>query len=131
MIEPPDENRELTTLLRASPPPEPPPDFVARARRRYRDAIEARARRRLFTSLAGAFLGLVLVAALLTATAEPTLLVAWLAEAMAQGARWMTGVAVLLSLAPLGFWASATLGFVASALSLVLLARSRSLTVVK
>jgi hypothetical protein len=34
-------------------------------------------------------------------------------------------------LVPLGFWAPATLGLVASVLSLVLLARTRPLTVVK
>jgi len=127
----PDENGRLASLLRAIPGPEPPPDFVAGARRRYRDAVEARYQRRMFTSLAGALLGLVLVATLLGPTAEPALLVAWLAEATAQGARWMTGVAVVLLLVPLGFWAPATLGLVASVLSLVLLARTRPLPVVK
>jgi hypothetical protein len=131
MNPPPGEDGQLASLLRAIPAPEPPPDFVAGARRRYRDAIEARYRRKIFMSLAGALLGLVVVATLLGPTAEPALLVAWLAEAMAQGARWMTGVAVVLLLVPPDFWAPATLGLVASVLSLVLLARPHSLAVVK
>ena len=57
MNPPPGEDGQLASLLRAIPAPEPPPDFVAGARRRYRDAIEARYRRKIFMSLAGALLG--------------------------------------------------------------------------
>lgn len=127
----PDENAQLTRLLQTIPAPEPPADFLAGARRRYREAIDARYRREIFTSFAAGLLGLMLVAFVLIPTVEPAGLIAWLAEATADVARWMTGAAVILSLVPLTFWTAAALGFVASALSLVLLARARSLAVVK
>ena len=127
----PDENDQLARLLRTIPAPEPPADFLAGARRRYREAIDARYRREIFTSFAAGLLPLVLIAILLVPAVEPADLIAWLAEATADVARWMTGAAVVLSLVPLTFWTAAALGGVASALSLVLLARARSLAVVK
>ena len=127
----PNGNDQLARLLQTIPKPEPPADFLASARRRYREAIDARHRRELFTSFAAGLLGLVLVAIILVPAVEPAGLIAWLAEATADVARWMTGAAVVLSLVPLTFWTAATLGSLASTLSLVLLTRARSLGVVK
>lgn len=131
MSQPLDENGRLASLLRAIPAPEPPLDFLPNARRRYLEAIEARYRREVFMSLAAAFIGLVLVVTLPLPAVEPPILIAWFAEVAADLTKWMTGVAVVASLVPLAFWTSVVLGFAASALSLALLARSRSPAVVK
>ena len=72
-----------------------------------------------------------MIATLLATTVEPAALVAWLAEAMADLARWTTGVAVVFALVPLTIWTSAALGSTAAVLSLVLIARARSLALVK
>ena len=45
MSERPDEDGRLTSLLQALPMPEPSAEYLAGARRRYRDAMEARDRR--------------------------------------------------------------------------------------
>jgi hypothetical protein len=127
----PDETDRLASLLRAIPPPEPPANFLAGARRRYREAIDARHRREISASLASGLLGLGLIAFLLVPAVEPASLVAWLAEAAADVARWMTGAVVVLSLVPLTFWAVAALSFVASTLTLIRLARAPSLPVLK
>ena len=126
-----DERDELTILLRALPVPEPSREFRAGARRRYLEAIEARDRRTAFTCLTAAVIGLMVTASLLTTTMEPAALVAWLAEAAADLARWTTGVGVLIALVPLSIWASALLGSAAAVLSLILVARARSLAPVK
>src|SRR3979411_3335364 len=49
----------------AIPAPEPPPDSLAGARRRYREAIDARHRREIYASLASGLLGLGLIVFLL------------------------------------------------------------------
>ena len=126
-----DERDELTALLRALPAPEPSAEFLAGARRRYLEAIEARDRRAVFTGLAAAVVGLIVIATLLTTTIEPAALVAWPAEAAADLARWVTGVGVVIALVPLSIWTSAILGSTVSVLSLVLIARARSLVLVK
>jgi len=126
-----DDDDRLAGLLRAIPTPEPPPEFLAGAHRRYLAAIDARFRREVFTGLLTAILGLALLAAILAPSVEPATPIAWLAEAAADATRWMTGVAIVLSLVPMAFWASATLGFTASMLSLALLARARSSVVMK
>jgi hypothetical protein len=131
MSQRPDENGRLTSLLQALPVPEPSAEFLADARRRYLDAIEARDRRQVLTGLAAALVGLAVVAILLGPTIEPTALVAWLAEVAADLARWTTGVGVILALVPLAMWTSAALGSTAAVLSLVLVARARSLAPVK
>jgi hypothetical protein len=131
MSRPADESDELTSLLQALPAPEPSADFRAGARRRYLEAIEARDRRAVFTGLAAAVVGLVVLATLLTTTIEPAALVAWLAEAAADLARWVTGVGVVIDLVPPSIWMSALLGSTAAVLSLVLIARARSLALVK
>ena len=130
MSQRPDDDR-LASLLRAIPGPEPPADFLAHARRRYHEAIDARHRREIYASLASGVLGLGLIALWLVPTVEPVSLFAWLAEAAADAARWTTGAVVVLSLVPLTFWAVAALSFVASTLTLIRLAHARSLPVLK
>ena len=131
MSQRPDENGQLTSLLQALVAPEPSEEFLTGARRRYLEAIASRERRAVFTGLAAAVVGLVVIATLLATTVEPAALVAWLAEAMADLARWTTGVAVVFALVPLTIWTSAALGSTAAVLSLVLIARARSLALVK
>ena len=131
MSQGPDENGRLTSLLRALPGPEPPAEFLTGARRRYLDAMEARDRRQVLTGLVAALIGLAMVAILLGPTLEPAALVASLAEVAADLARWTTGVGAVLALVPLAIWASAALGSIAAVLSLVFVARARSLGLVK
>jgi hypothetical protein len=127
----PDENGPLASLLRALPTPEPSSEFLAGARRRYLEAIEARERREVFTGLVAALVGLAAIVILLGPTIEPAALVAWLAETTADVARWTTGIGVVLALVPLAVWPSVSLGLVALVLSLVLLARVRSPAILK
>ena len=126
-----DEGDELTSLLQALPAPEPSAEFLAGARRRYLEAIEARERRAVFTGLAAAVVGLVAIATLLTTTVGFVALAAWLAEAAADLARWVTGVGVVIDLVPLSIWMSVVLGSTASVLALALIARARSLALMK
>jgi len=122
-----DESDALTGLLQALSAPEPPADFLAGARRRYLEAIAARDRRVAVTGFAAAVVGLIVTASLLPITREPAALVAWLAEAAADLAGWASGVSVVIALVPLTIWASAILGSAAAVLTLVLVARARSL----
>ena len=131
MTQEPDENERLTSLLQALRVPEPSAEFLAGARRRYLDAIEMRDRRQVLTGLAAALVGVAVVAILLGPTLEPAALLASLAEVAADLARWTTGVGVVLALVPLAIWASAALASTAAVLSLVLVARARSLGLVK
>jgi hypothetical protein len=126
-----DESDELTSLLQALPAPSPSAELLAGARRRYLEAIEARDRRAVFTGFAAAVVGLVVTASLLTTTIEPASLVAWLAEAAADLARWATGVGVVIALVPPSIWTSALLGSTAAVLTLILIARARSLAPMK
>ena len=126
-----DDNVQLTSLLQALPVPTPSDEFVAGARRRYLEAMEARDRCAVFTGLAAALIGLVVIVTLLATTVEPTALVATLAEAAADLARWATGFGVLIALVPVSIWTSAVLGSAAAIFSLILLARGRSLAPVK
>ena len=126
-----DDNGQLTSLLQALPVPAPSDEFLAGARRRYLEALEARDRRAVFSGLAAALIGLVVIGTLMATTVEPTALVAALAGAAADLARWATGLGVLIALVPVSIWASAMLGSTASIASLILLARSRSLAPVK
>jgi hypothetical protein len=127
----PDENGPLASLLRALPTPEPSSEFLAGARRRYLEAVEARERREVFTGLVAALVGLAAIVILLGPTVEPAALVAWLAETTADVARWTTGIGVVLALVPLAVWPSVSLGLVALVLSLVLLARVCSPAILK
>lgn len=131
MSERPDENGRLTSLLQALPVPEPSADYLAGARRRYLVAMAARDRRQVLTGLVAALVGLAVIAILLGPTLEPAALLASFAKAAADLARWTTGVGVVLALVPLAIWASAALGSIAAVLSLVFVARARSLGLVK
>jgi hypothetical protein len=127
----PDESDQLASLLRALPSPEPSGDFLAGAQRRYRAALAGRARREALTALVAALIGVALIAALLGPVMEPATLVAWLAEAAADVARWTTGVGIVLALVPPVVWTSMAAGFAATVLSLVIVARTRSLATAK
>jgi hypothetical protein len=131
MSQRPDENERLTSLLQALRVPEPSAEFLAGARRRYLDAIEVRDQRQVLTGLVATLVGLAVIAILLGPTIEPAALLASLAEVAADLARWTTGVGVVLALVPLAIWASAALASTAAVLSLVLVARARSLGLVK
>jgi len=122
---------QLARLLQALPTPAPSDEFLAGARRRYLEAMEARDRRAVFTGLAAALIGLVVIVTLLATTVEPTVLAAELAEAVADLARWATGLGVVIALVPVSMWTSAALGSAAAILSLILFARARSLAPVK
>ena len=126
-----DESDELTRLLQALPAPEPSAEFLAGARRRYLEAVEARHRRAVLTGLTAAVVGLVVTASLLTITIEPAALVVLLAEATAELAKWATGAGVVIALVPLSLWTATLLGSTAAILSLILLARARSPAPVK
>jgi hypothetical protein len=126
-----DERDELTSLLQALPTPAPSAEFLVGARHRYLVAIEARDRRVVLVGLAAAVVALVAIATLLVMTIEPGAFIGSLAEAAADLARWATGVGVIIDLVPLSVWMSAVLGSAASVLSLVLIARARSLALVK
>ena len=126
-----DERDDLGSLLRSLPAPEPSADFVAATRRRYHAAIEARDRRVVLAGFGAAVVGLVTIVALLTTTIGPITLAAWLAEAAADVARWMTVAGVVIDLVPLGLWMSAVLGSAVSLLSLVLMFRARSVALAK
>jgi hypothetical protein len=127
MSQQPDDTERLTSLLQALRGPEPPAEFLTGARRRYLDAIEMRDRRQVLAGLGAALVGLAVVAILL----GPTALLASLAEVAADLARWTTGVGIVLALVPFPIWASAALGSIAAVLSLVFVARARSLGLVK
>jgi len=125
------DDARLIDLLRALPAPAPSDEFLAGARRRYLEAMEARDRRLVFTGLAAALVGLATLVTLLVVIVEPTALLAWLGGAVADLARWSTGLGVLVALVPASIWASAMLGSTAAVLSLILLARAGSLAHVK
>ena len=122
---------ELTSLLQALPVPESSADFLTGARRRYLEAIEARDRRHALTGLVAALVGLGVTAIFLGSAVQPVALVAWLAEAAADLARWTAALGVVMALVPLPVWTSASLGSAVAVLSLVVIARGRSLAVVK
>jgi hypothetical protein len=126
-----DEDARLTTLLRTIRIPEPPADFLAVARRRYLEALEARYRRQVFTGLVAAFLVFGMAAAPLLSASEPATLIAWVAVTISSVARWMDGIGIVLALVPPVVWLSAVLGSVIPLLSIASIFRGRSLTVVK
>jgi hypothetical protein len=127
----PDED-ELTSLLQALPVPESSADFLTGTRRRYLEAIQARDRRHALTGLVAALVGLAVTSIFLGSPVEPVAPIAWIAEAMADLARWTAALGVVMALVPLPVWTSAALGSIAAGLLLVVLARGRSsLAVVK
>jgi len=113
------------------PAPEPSAQFASAARRRYLDALAARARREALMGLVAALVGLAVIVALMGTVIEPATLVAWLAEAAADLARWTTGIGVVLAVVPAVAWASVVLGSAATVLALALVARTRSAALAK
>ena len=131
MSRPPDENDRLADLLRTLPAPEPSARFASEARRRYLAAIEARARREALTGLAAALVGLAVIVALMATVIEPATLVGGVADAVADLARWTTGLGVVLAVVPPVAWAPMVLGSAATVLALALVARARSAALAK
>lgn len=127
----PDENDRLADLLRILPAPEPSARFASEARRRYLAAIEARARREALTGLAAALVGLAGIVALMATVIEPATLVGGVADAVADLARWTTGLGVVLAVVPPVAWAPMVLGSAATVLALALVARARSAALAK
>lgn len=127
----PDENDRLADLLRMLPAPEPSAQFASAARRRYLEALESRARREALTGLAAALVGLAMIVVLVGTVIEPSTLVGGLADAVADLARWTTGIGVVLAVVPPVAWAPVVLGAVATVLALALVARARSAALVK
>jgi hypothetical protein len=121
-----DEDEGLTILLRTMPFPEPLPDFLARARRRYVEAIEARYRREAFTGLLAALFALGLAATLLLSVFNPVSLIGWVVLAMASLATWADGIGIVVGQVPPLAWTSAVLVSVVSLLSVASLRRVRS-----
>jgi hypothetical protein len=126
-----DEHDRLADLLRMLPAPEPSAQFASAARRRYLEAIEARARREALTGLVAALVGLALIVSMIWTVIEPATLVGWLAEAAADLARWTAGIGVVLAVVPPAAWASVVLGSAATALAAALVARARSAALTK
>jgi predicted anti-sigma-YlaC factor YlaD len=121
----PDEHSQLESLLRMLPAPEPPAHLASAARRRYHEAIAARARREALMGLLAALIGLVVIATLTVTVTEPASLVVWLADTVADLARWTAGIGVILALVPPVVWGAVVLGSAATVLSLFV-ARARA-----
>ena len=126
-----DDDDRLTDLLRMLPAPEPSAQFASAARRRYLEAIEARARREALTGLAAALVGLAMIALLVGTVFEPATLVASLAEAAADLARWTTGILIVLALVSPIVWLSLVMGSAATILLLAFAARGRATAIAK
>jgi hypothetical protein len=120
-----DADDRLGDLLRMLPAPEPSAQFVSAARRRYLEAMAARARREALTGLAAALVGLAMIAVLIGSVFEPVTLIGWLAEAAADLARWTTGVVIVSALVPPIVWVSLVLGSSATMLMLAFAVRGR------
>ena len=127
----PDEDARLTALLRALPLPPPQGDFLAGARRRYLQAMEARYRREAVTGIVAASLALALVTALLLSAFEPASLIAAVAVTIASLATWMDGIGIVVSQVPPLVWISAVVASVVSLLSVASLRRARLPAAVK
>jgi hypothetical protein len=126
-----DDDGRLADLLRMLPAPEPSAQFASAARRRYLEAIEARARREALTGLAAALVSLAMIALLVGTVFEPAALVASIAEAAADLARWTTGILIVLALVPPIVWLSLVMGSAATILLLAFAARGRAAAIAK
>ena len=115
----------LGDLLRGLPAPEPSPDFLAGARRRYAQALDARHRLQVLVVLVAASACLVAIAGVLLLTFDVAALLGFGAVAVAEFARWATAVAAVASIIPLEVWESTVILFIATTLPIVVLARSR------
>ena len=78
-----------------------------------------------------ALVGLAAIAVAVGTVIEPAALVSWLAESVADLARWTAGIGVVLALVPPVAWAPVILGSAAMVLSLALVARARSVVLAK
>ena len=125
------EDERLTSLLRTISFPEPRPDFLASARRRYIEAMEARYRREAFTGLLAASFASVLASTLLLSAFKPVTLIGWVAVAIASLAKWVGGIGIIVGQVPPFAWTTAVLVAVLSLLSVVSLRRVRSPAAVK
>ena len=126
-----DDDGRLADLLRMLPAPEPSAQFASAARRRYLEAIEARARREALTGLAAALVSLAMIALLVGTVFEPAALVASFAEAAADLARWTTGILIVFALVPPIVWLSLVMGAAATILLLAFAARGRATAIAK
>ena len=127
----PDDDAQLTRLLRTLSTPEPTPDLLAGARRRYREALAARYRREATLGLVAAGGSLALFATLLLFVFEPADLITWAAGAAAGATRWIAGAVTVLSIVPPAVWGVMAAGAAMSLLPAVVLARQRRLPVLK
>jgi len=127
----PDDHDRLETLLRMLPAPEPSAHLASSARRRYLEAMAARARREALMGLVAALVGLAVIVAVGMLVSEPATLVVWPAEAVADIARWTAGIGVVLTLVPPFAWAAVVLASAGALLSLGLVTRARVLATAK
>jgi len=127
----PNDHDRLESLLRMLPAPEPSAQLASSVRRRYLEAMAARARREALMGLVAALVGLAVIAAIGMTVSEPATLLLWPAETVADIARWTAGIGVVLALVPALAWASVVLASAGALLSLGLLARARVLATAK
>lgn len=127
----PNDHDRLESLLRMLPAPEPSAQLASSVRRRYLEAMAARARREALMGLVAALVGLAVIAAIGMTVSEPATLLVWPAETVADIARWTAGIGVVLALVPALAWASVVLASAGALLSLGLLARARVLATAK
>ena len=127
----PNDHDRLESLLRMLPAPEPSAQLASSVRRRYLEAMAARARREALMGLVAALVGLAVIAAIGMTVSEPATLLVWPAETVADIARWTAGIGVVLALVPALAWASVVLASAGALLSLGLLTRARVLATAK
>ena len=127
----PNDHDRLESLLRMLPAPEPSAQLASSVRRRYLEAMAARALREALMGLVAALIGLAVIAALGMTVSEPATLLVWPAETVADIARWTAGIGVVLALVPALAWASVVLASAGALLSLGLLTRARVLATAK
>ena len=126
MTESVDGDERLTILLRAIPLPEPRPDFLASARRRYVEAMEARYRREALTGLLVASFALGLATTLLLSAFTPVTLIGSVAVVVTSLAKWVDVIGIIVGQVPPLAWTSAVLVSVVSLLSVASLRRVQS-----
>ena len=131
MSESRDDDERLASLLGAMVVPEPRPDFLAGARRRYVAAMEARDRREALRAflVASFALGVAVLGAL--SVLDPLALIGEAALVIADVAKALDGIGVVLSQVPPVAWTSAMLASVAALLSAVSLRRVGSTVTMK
>jgi hypothetical protein len=126
-----DDDERLAGLLRAMAVPEPRPDFLAGARRRYLEAMEARYRREAMRALLLASFGLGVAVTVALWALDPLALIGEAALLIADLAKAADGIDVVLSQVPPLAWTSVVLASVAALLSAVSLRRVGSTVTLK